>query len=141
MAPTRCGKIRHRAPRVFYYDGDCGFCTSAVSILSRLDLLRRIAWTPYQSLTRPPKGLSLHDLKGSAYLETGRGGYHEGFYAFRGLAMHLLPLWLLTPVMWLPGVAELGTSIYRWLARNRYRISRCGLPRRRSDHPRAGPGL
>ena len=115
------------AQRVFYYDGGCGFCTSVVRVLTRVDLFHRITWIPYQSLERPPEGLSWEDLDRSAYLETGRGGNREGFQAFRGLTLHLLPLWPLAPFLWLPGVPHLGTAVYRWIARNRYRVSQCRL--------------
>ena len=130
--------IPDRTQRVFYYDGGCGFCTSVVRVLSRIDLFHRITWTPYQSLELPPEGLTWEDLTRSAYLETGQGGLHEGFCAFRSLTLQLLPLSLLAPFLWLPGVPRLGTAAYRWLARNRYRMSRCGPslpggPHRRRD--------
>jgi predicted DCC family thiol-disulfide oxidoreductase YuxK len=113
---------------VFYYDGECGFCTSAVRLLSKGDLFTRISWIPYQSLERPPQGLSWDDLDHSAYLVTGNERLHEGFYAFRLLTLELWPLMPLIPILWLPGVNMLGVPLYRWIARNRYRISRCRIP-------------
>ena len=125
--------IPDRAQSVFYYDGGCGFCASVVMALSRLDLRRRVAWVPYQSLETPPESLTWEDLERSAYLETGQSGLHEGFHAFRGLTLLLLPLWPLAAFLWLPGMPGLGTRAYRRLAGNRYGISRCWLltPNRR----------
>ena len=48
-----------------------------------------MTWTPYQSLEPPPHGLSWDDLDRSAYLVTGNGRLHEGFYVFRMLALRL----------------------------------------------------
>jgi predicted DCC family thiol-disulfide oxidoreductase YuxK len=133
--------IAGRDRRVFYYDGGCGLCRSVVAVMSRLDIRRRVAWAPYQSLEAPPRGLTWEDLERSARLETGQSGHHEGFYAFRRLTLLLPPLWPLAPILWLPGVPGLGTGLYRWTAGHRYGISGCRLsmPRRASGREQGGP--
>ncbi|PKB79796.1 MAG: hypothetical protein BZY88_11470 [SAR202 cluster bacterium Io17-Chloro-G9] len=117
-------------PWIFYYDGNCRFCCSVVVWMSRLDITHRVTWTAFQLLEEPPAGLTWDDLDRSAYLadraETRR---YEGFYAFRRLTI-VLPL--LTPfaaIAWLPGMSSVGVAAYRWVARNRYRISQCRIPR------------
>ena len=65
------------------------------------------------------------DLDRAAYLSTGKGRLHQGFYGFRMLTLRLLPLVPLAPIFWLPGMNLLGVAVYRWIARNRYRISAC----------------
>ncbi len=112
---------------IFYYDGNCGFCTRVVRGLSRIDFFRQVQWIPFQSLEEPPQGLSWEDLDRASYLDTGRGGLHEGFYSFRMLTLRLLPLVPLAPVFWFPGMNLLGAAVYRWIARNRYHISRCQI--------------
>ena len=107
---------------VFYYDGDCGLCTTAVRRLSRLDFRRRVRWVAFQALPEPPQGLSWEDLDRAAYLDTGKGGLQEGFQAFRALTLALPPLLPLAPLLWLPGMGPLGTAVYRWVARNRCRL-------------------
>ena len=109
--------------QVFYYDGDCRLCVGAVGILSRLDTGNRLRWTPYQSLDRPPAGLSSADLTEAAWLESGERLY-RGFYAFREMVRRLLPFVPLTWVLWLPGLDRLGDSLYRRIARNRHFVSR-----------------
>ena len=64
-------------------------------------------------------------LDRSAYLRTGKGRLHEGFHGFKMLTLRLLPLVPLAPLFWLPGMNFLGAPTYRWIARNRYRISAC----------------
>ena len=116
---------------VFYYDGECGFCTASVRFLARLDFFCKLTWMPFQDLPGPPAGLSWEDLDRAAYLETRNSYYwgverrlYRGFYAFRMLSLRLPPLMPLTPLLWLPGVNRLGEVAYSWVARNRYRISR-----------------
>ena len=115
--------------QVFFYDADCRFCTSLARWLSRADVLQRVTWTPYQSLDTPPPGLSWEDLERSAYLVCGSKGRHwEGFYAFRMLTVRLPLLAPLAPIFWFPGMGVIGAAVYRWVARNRYRIFGCNVP-------------
>ena len=69
--------------------------------------------------------MTWEDLDRAAYLSTGRGRLHEGFYGLRMLTLRLLPLVPLAPLFWFPGMNLLGVPVYRWIARNRYRISAC----------------
>ncbi len=109
----------------FYYDGNCGFCNGVVLGLSRIDVFRQIKWVPFQSLEEPPRGLSWEHLNCAAYLDTGRDRLYEGFYSLRMLTLRLPLLVPLAPVLWAPGVNLLRPAVYRWIARNRYLISRC----------------
>ena len=121
---------------VFYYDGGCGFCRSGVRALSRLDFSHRVAWVSYQSLARPPDGLSWADLDRAAYLVDGAGVQHEGFFAFRRLTRILKPLLPLYPLLLLPGMDRLGVALYRRVARNRHRFwSRFSCSRQGSGGP------
>ena len=126
-ACTRGCEIASNASWRLYYDGDCGLCNTFVGWLARLDFSHLITWTPYQSLKRPPGGLTWTDLERSAYLETGNGRLYEGFYAFRMITLKIWPLLPLAPIIWMPGMNLLGVSMYRWVARNRCRLSKCGI--------------
>ena len=112
----------------FYYDGNCSFCTRVVGALSGTDWRGGVAWVPFQSLAAPPEGLAWSDLEQAAYLDAGDGKLHQGFFAFRKLSLRLPLLLALAPLLWFPGMALLGAPVYRWIARNRYRISRCRVP-------------
>ena len=111
---------------VLYYDGECAMCEAARRWLSRLDSRRRIEWKAYQSLERPPYGLSWSDLESAAWLDTGSGRPVRGFNAFRTLALRLPLLLPLAPVLWMPGMGRMGDLAYGWMARNRCRLSLCG---------------
>lgn len=121
-------KLPDRRKWVFYYDGDCGFCTGVVRSLSRADFWHVLEWMPYQKLDEPPAGLSWDDLDSAVYLDRGQGRLHQGFYAFRMITLRLLPLIPLAPFFWFPGVSLAGVPVYRWVAKNRYKISGCRIP-------------
>jgi predicted DCC family thiol-disulfide oxidoreductase YuxK len=112
----------------FYYDGNCTFCTRVVAVLSRTGWRGGVAWVPFQSLAAPPTGLTWSDLEQAAYLDTGEVRLHQGFFAFRKLSVRLPLLIPLAPLLWFPGMSLLGAPVYRWIARNRYRISHCRIP-------------
>lgn len=121
---------------LFYYDGECGFCTASVRLLTLSDWFRRVNWIAYQDLEGPPSGLTWEDMAQAAYLEilgrladspdseVGQPTLYRGFYAFRMLTLRLPILLPLAPFLWLPGVNRLGEAAYAWVAANRYRISR-----------------
>jgi predicted DCC family thiol-disulfide oxidoreductase YuxK len=105
----------------FYYDGDCGFCTRVVRLMSSLDRRRRVRWVAFQSLEELPGGLTRADFQREAYIRRGEV-LEGGFYSFRRLSLLLPPLWLLAPLMWCPGVNRIGEAVYAWIARNRTRL-------------------
>jgi predicted DCC family thiol-disulfide oxidoreductase YuxK len=110
---------------LLYYDGDCGLCDRAKRWLSKMDFFNFIVWIPYQVLESSPQGLSWNDLALAAYLDTGQGRLIRGFYAFRMLALRLLPLIPLAPIFWFPGMNLVGEAVYGWVASNRFRLSGC----------------
>jgi hypothetical protein len=55
----------------------------------------------------------------------GGGQVHHGFHAFRWMAWRLPVLWLLLPLLYLPGAPALGQRLYLWVARNRFRLVPC----------------
>ena len=115
-------------PPVLYYDGQCRLCVGIARLLRFLDVMGSLRFQPYQDLTVPPNGLSWNDLECSAYLGTSSGRMYEGFFAFRMLALRVPTFWLLTPLLWFPGVSILGRAVYRWVAANRRRFGSCRKP-------------
>jgi predicted DCC family thiol-disulfide oxidoreductase YuxK len=141
MAESKAARDSGKKPLwVFYYDGDCGFCSRVVQVLGWLDLAKKVRWVPFQSLEEPPPGKAWDDLESAAYLDCGQDNLEEGFYAFRKLTIKILPLVPLFPILWFPGMHFLGVPAYRWVAKNRYRISRCGLPASKSNKTPGPPG-
>ncbi len=108
---------------VLVFDGDCGFCTRCVE-WGRRRIGAMPAAVPYQQADLAALGLdaqrcaaalqyvardrrvySAHDAVAALLLGAGRGW------------------WLLGAVLRLPGVHWLAGVSYRWVARNRFRLS------------------
>jgi predicted DCC family thiol-disulfide oxidoreductase YuxK len=51
------------------------------------------------------------------------GNRHWGAYAVRYLTRRLRRLWWALPLAYFPGSMLLWRPLYRWIARNRYRLS------------------
>ena len=126
-----------RTAWTFYYDGDCGMCAATVRWLRRLDWRNRIEWEAAEAIDSPPSGVTRQDLDRSAYLVCAPRENHEGFFAFRKMFMVMPLLFPLGALMWVPGVHLIGVPVYRLVADNRHKISRCGIPGWRVDN--AGP--
>ena len=120
-ARTAAGAADKSRDYVFYYDGECGFCTRVVRVLAATDLRRRVRWVAFQSLEEFPGALTRADLQREAYVQHG-DKLEGGFYSFRRLTLLLPPLWPLAPLMWFPGMHRLGEAAYAWVARNRGRL-------------------
>ena len=103
-----------------YYDGDCGLCGNIVAGLKVLDWSRRCSWIAYQSLVKPPVGLSWGDLQEAVVLETATGTYHHGYFAFQKLAGALPALFPMVPMLHVPLVTRMGARGYRWIANHRH---------------------
>lgn len=109
-----------------YYDGNCRLCRVLARWLSRMDVFKTVRWLAYQDRPALPHGLSWEDVERAAFLESGGPKLHEGFYAFRMLALRIPLLFPLTPILWLPGVNIIGSRVYRLVARNRRSFFGCG---------------
>jgi predicted DCC family thiol-disulfide oxidoreductase YuxK len=111
------------------YDGQCALCCKSVALLRRLDWLNVLTYVN----VRDPDQLAACDLpveparllEEMHLLTPRRRQLLHGFYAFRWMAWRLPPLWLLAPLLYLPGVPSLGQRAYLWVARNRFRLVPC----------------
>jgi predicted DCC family thiol-disulfide oxidoreductase YuxK len=111
------------------YDGQCPFCIKSVNALKRLDWLHRLHFLDARDpAVLPPREPPLDPdrLLEEMHLLTpdGKQVYH-GYGAFRWLAWRLPLLWPLAPLMYIPGVPQLGQKVYLWIARNRFRLVPC----------------
>ena len=127
---------------IVLYDGECGFCTRVRLLLERLDVDRFFVWQPFQQ-SRNLYGISQEELRQRLYVVADSKKY-SGFAAFKMIALYnpltyfilLFPLLLpqavffhyrsLVAIAYLlffsPIFSPVGEAVYRWIARNRYRI-------------------
>jgi predicted DCC family thiol-disulfide oxidoreductase YuxK len=127
--PSEAPLLPAQRRAVVLYDGRCPLCLKSVAWLKQLDWLGRLSYAnvhePQQVPLRDPP-LAPQRLLEEMHLLTpdGRHIYH-GFRAFRWMAWRLPALWLLAPLLYLPGVPALGQRLYLAVARNRYRLVPC----------------
>jgi hypothetical protein len=88
------------------YDSHCKLCRRAAGTLAIFD------WT--DSLVFVPNSETLYF---SAITDDGRAGI--GYEGYKLIAARVPLLWMLRPFMGLPGIQQLGTAIYQWVARSR----------------------
>ena len=110
---------------VVIYDGDCGICTAQVQKLPWWDCQGKLA---YLSLHDPEVAARFPDLPHERMMQEmvivdHRGGRHWGPAAIRYLTRRLRRLWWAAPVLYFPGSMFVWRPLYRWIARNRYRLS------------------
>jgi predicted DCC family thiol-disulfide oxidoreductase YuxK len=110
---------------IVIYDGHCRICTAQI---------RRLPWWDCQGKL---SYLSLHDaeiahrwpdlshdrmMKEMVIIDRD-GGRYWGPEAIRYLTRRLRRLWWAAPVLYFPGSMFVWRPLYRWIARNRYRLS------------------
>lgn len=109
-------------PIIVLFDGRCGFCKKSVFTLSMLDWLHRIEFASYHdpdNKKRYAPTISLDALNAEMHVRLKDGSYKKGFFAFRALTWHLPALWLIAPLLYVPGVSAIGTKAYSWIATHR----------------------
>ncbi|GGM36924.1 hypothetical protein GCM10011351_23880 [Paraliobacillus quinghaiensis] len=111
------------------YDQYCYLCTQSKRIIKAFDWFRVFDW---QSLQSYEKTTNLSEqkkeaLKGEIHLIKPTGESLTGFYAIRYVLLRCLLTFWLGALFYLPKADRIGNPIYRWVAKNRYRMfkSKC----------------
>lgn len=110
------------------YDGACRFCRSQIALLRRLDPTGRLAFTSLHdpSVARDFPEIPRDDLLSQMYVVDRTGQARGGAEAVRHLSRRLPLLWPLALPLHVPGSLPLWRSLYRFVAKHRYRIAgRC----------------
>jgi len=111
------------------YDGQCPLCLKSVRILRSLDWFTRLEFVDVRDTTLPdlhnPLVVGAPLLDQMHVLTPDGSAIYGGFAAFRWLAWRLPPLFPLAPLLYVPGIPWLGDRIYKWVARNRFRLVPC----------------
>ena len=110
------------------YDGACRFCRGQIALLRRLDPTGRLAFTSLHdpSVGRDFPEIPPADLLTQMYVVDRQGLARGGAEAVRYLSRRLPLLWPVALPLHVPGSLPLWRSLYRLVARNRFRIAgRC----------------
>ncbi len=110
---------------VLIYDGQCNFCLASVKSLRRMDWTGHLAFISLHDprVTERWPQLSHEELMEQIWLVAKSGKTYGGADAIRYLSLRMPGLWLLAPILNLPFTMPLWRTVYRWIARNRYRIA------------------
>lgn len=110
---------------IVIYDGECAFCRKQVARLDNWDTQGRIAYMSLhdEEVYRTWPHLSKDALMEAMCLVDSDGSTHWGPDVFRVLSRRLPALWWLAPFMRIPFTRSLQRTVYRWVARQRYKLS------------------
>ncbi len=110
------------------YDTFCPICRQSRWLLEGLDAGRRLAFRDIhdrQAMAREAPGVGYARALAEMIVIAPDGRTAGGFDAFRMIARVLPALWPVLPLLYVPGVAQVGRRVYKWVARNRYRLVKC----------------
>jgi predicted DCC family thiol-disulfide oxidoreductase YuxK len=110
------------------YDGGCRFCRGQIALLRRLDPTGRLAFTSLHDpqVARDFPEIPPEELLAQMYVVDRAGLARGGAEAVRYLSRRLPLLWPLALPLHIPGTMPVWNSLYRFIARHRYRIAgRC----------------
>lgn len=109
-----------------YYDGNCALCRAQMARLRQLDKAGRLGFSDISApdflpaslgVSKVALGTEIHALTADGHLFVGLDSVIAAYRAVgRG--------WLVAPLR-IGFLRPLFVAMYRWLARNRYRLSRC----------------
>lgn len=125
-------RLRAGGPLDVLYDGFCPVCRRTVRVLASVDIFRRLEFRDFRRLdlaeynASHAQRLTPGDLEQEMYV-TWRGRAYGGFYAYRAMAAAIPLFWPLVPGLFLPGFSWLGVSVYRYVARRRFRLLNCDV--------------
>ena len=111
---------------VVIYDGQCNFCRSQVTNLRRLDCCgNRLSFLSLHDprVAQRYPDLSHDDLMEQMYVVDRRDRRHGGADAVRYLSRRLPLLWVVAPILHIPGTARLWRWMYKQVAKRRYKLA------------------
>ncbi len=110
---------------VVIYDGNCRICTAQVHKLPWWDRQNRLAYLSLHDaeVARRWPDLSHDRMMQEMVIVDRDGKRHWGPEAIRYLTRRLRRLWWASPFLHVPGSMLVWRPLYRWIARNRYRLS------------------
>ena len=110
-------------PLRLVYDGECDFCKSCLLVVRFLDVFRQITFIDsHDPIALAPTGVRFEDAEQAAYAVRPDGRQYAGFDAFRLIAWQLPATVLFAPILYVPGIPQLGRRAYAWVKDNRGRL-------------------
>lgn len=105
------------------YDGSCRLCRKTVGVIAAMDLMERVevrdALRDWPGLSGRFPSLTQAQCLESMHVVRSDGRTYAGFAAYRALAWAIPGWWPLLPVLYLPGVPQVGQMVYERIAARR----------------------
>lgn len=130
---------------VLIYDGDCGFCTRTANAVKRLDTHHRFDALPWQTRGLLAKvNLTEQQVSEAAWYIDADGRKHRGAGAVNAALNALGGIYRIASWVYrVPGLKQIEDVVYKWVARNRYRMpgstDACRIPASTADHSKPTP--
>ena len=112
------------SPYIIFYDGRCRFCTNSRKTVARLPARAELEFVDINDARRM-SGYPIvdpHAAQGQMFVLAPDGSLAGGFDAIVSLLPALSGLRRLRPLLSPAPVRSVGRRLYRWVARNRYRL-------------------
>jgi predicted DCC family thiol-disulfide oxidoreductase YuxK len=109
---------------VIFYDGRCRFCTNSRRTVGRLPARAELQFVDINDarlMSRYPT-IDPHAAQGQMFVLSPDGSLAGGFDAIVALLPALSGLRRIRPLLSPEPVRRVGRTLYRWVARNRYRL-------------------
>ncbi|WP_159462162.1 thiol-disulfide oxidoreductase DCC family protein [Halobacillus sp. Marseille-P3879] len=116
---------------IILYDAGCYLCRQSKKWIQILDFFKFFQWETIQNAgsTEWEKDVNLNEenLSKEIHLITPDGKILRGFYSLRYVLIRTPLTFIAGLFMYIPGSGLVGVPVYKWIARNRYRIfkNRC----------------
>jgi predicted DCC family thiol-disulfide oxidoreductase YuxK len=109
---------------VVLYDEMCYLCQQSKRIFRFLDWLRVLDWVSLQAYEKvhPLSEGQKDTLRGELHVNLPNGKVLVGFYAVRAIMIWCPVISLFGVILYLPKADVWGVPLYRWIAKNRYRL-------------------
>lgn len=112
-------------PYLVFYDGHCRLCTDSVRMLRQMDPSEEVQFINIQNAETLAQYPQIDPIaaQGQMHVITPDGRVFGGFDAIVALIPAFPSLRVFGPILRGPVMRQLGEKVYRWVAKNRYRIA------------------
>jgi len=129
-------------PLRLVYDGQCDFCKSSLLVVRYLDVFRVITFVnSHDPDALAATGVNFADAEEAAYAVRPDGRQFAGFDAFRQVAWNLPLTAFFAPLLYVPGIPQLGRRAYTWIKDNRSRLPVAPRYKAKAEKPREMAGV
>lgn len=104
------------------FDGGCPQCIRSMTIIAYLDWLKRIEFVDlshWEQIVKSYPGLNREECLREMHVIDKNSRIYKGFFAYRHIARYIPVLWIVLPLLYVPGISIIGDSLYRRIASRR----------------------